>query len=38
METLIKDSTKASDHYNLQEIDYPINMWQDGELHMLERH
>lgn len=34
MVTLIKCSSKASDHYNLWEIDYPINTWHFGELHM----
>lgn len=34
MVTLIKCFCKASDHYHLWEIDYPINTWHFGELHM----
>lgn len=35
MVTLMKRSTKALDHCNLEEIDYPINIWHDGELLMF---
>lgn len=35
MVTVIKRSTQALDHYNLGEIDYPINTWHDREPHMF---